>query len=237
MPFKTRKTAFKRKASGQLVDKRRPQQVRRLSRAYPRVPLGMPKERWVRLKYVQEITLNPILGGIAAHNFRCNSLFDPDFTGIGHQPLHYDQVILPYFHYTVYGSKLTATIVGQTAEANIPGYVGIFIDDDATLVYTQASQIIESSQPQSVWRTSSGIEGGQQGTPKLSLGFSTKKFFGVNALSSQQFRAASNANPSEQAVFTIWAANVAGNDPAPITALIEIEYFAKLSELRHVTQS
>ena len=49
-----------------------------------------------------------------------NSLFDPDFTGTGHQPYYFDQFATIYQRYTVIGSKLTATFTPIPAAINGP---------------------------------------------------------------------------------------------------------------------
>jgi len=37
--------------------------------------------------------------------FRANSLFDPDFTGVGHQPMYRDQIVAQYQTYKVVSAK------------------------------------------------------------------------------------------------------------------------------------
>ncbi len=194
----------------------------------------MPASKWVRLKYVQTIALDPAIASVAAHYFRANSLFDPDYTGVGHQPMNFDQVILPYDHYTVYGSKMKVTYMKNVSTASAPGAYGIFLDDNNTLTYTSAEGIIESNQRGSKWKTTSDIE---ESDRQVSVGWGAKRFFGVNSLSGNNFRAAHGGNPAEDAYFVVWFSNIAGNDPASANFMVEIEYLAKLSEKSHVAQS
>ena len=133
------------------------------------IPLGVPDTKWVRLKYVQETSIDTGLASINKIYFRANSLFDPDFTGVGHQPLHYDELNVPYDHYTVYGSKITVTVINVTGSAQVPGTMGIFLDDDTTLTYTTGDQVIESNQRQSIWRCLGGIEGWRTARTRLNL--------------------------------------------------------------------
>ena len=53
---------------------------------------GVPNSINVRLRYSDVITLTSTAGSLSKHVFRSNSLFDPDFTGVGHQPMYYDQL-------------------------------------------------------------------------------------------------------------------------------------------------
>lgn len=64
----------------------------------------MPPQLWTEHRYCQSIemfTAN-ITGLVGSqYAFRLNSLFDPDITGVGHQPLGFDQMKLFYAKYVV----------------------------------------------------------------------------------------------------------------------------------------
>ena len=51
---------------------------------------GFPDQLVVKLKYTDQINLTNIVG-YGSYVYRMNSLFDPDLTGSGHQPLGFDQ--------------------------------------------------------------------------------------------------------------------------------------------------
>ncbi len=255
MPFTTRRAGIKktnltggtRKRIEMVLAKRR---NRRPTRAIPYpdrgdagqrviagVPWGVPASKWARLRYVQEVVINPGAGLIAAHNFRANSLFDPDQTGVGHQPMNFDSLALGYQHYTVFGAKITATRVRTVTTALLPGYFGVFLNSNATLGYGSGPEVIESNEKASKWLMVGGLEGGQFGKPKVSLGFSAKKYFGVKSLSGDRFTTPIGSNPNEDVNFTIWVASIGGDDPGAMTILVEVEYLAKFTERRFVAQS
>lgn len=81
----------------------------------PVVPLmygintGFPQQIKVRLRYVDEYVMTSTAGSTVTQTFRMNSIFDPDFTGVGHQPYGHDQWSPLYTTYVVLGSKLKAT--------------------------------------------------------------------------------------------------------------------------------
>ncbi len=204
---------------------------------WARVALGFPKDKMVKLRYAQEFNINPGIGSFGFHYFRCNSMFDPDLTGTGHQPLYYDQYIAAYDHYTVHGAKIKVTYVHSGSAPQTPGYMGIFVDDNATPSYASAGEVLERGQKTSDWTTTAGNSSGNRNMPSVTLNFDAKKFFGVKSLDGAQFRVNWNANPTENANFCCWLASIGGNDPAIAYFMVEIEYYALLSEKTYVGQS
>lgn len=59
------------------------------------------------LRYCDYIDLDASVGGTAVNTFRANGLFDPDLTGIGHQPRGYDEWMTLYQKYVVKKAKIT----------------------------------------------------------------------------------------------------------------------------------
>ncbi len=56
----------------------------------------------IKFKYQTSGTLNPGVAGVAAIQvMTANGLYDPDITGVGHQPRGFDQIMALYNHYTV----------------------------------------------------------------------------------------------------------------------------------------
>ena len=70
--------------------------------------LGFSDGQIVKMRYVEEFELNPGLGSVASYVFRANGLYDPNYTGAGHQPYGFDQWMTYYNQFTVLGSKMKA---------------------------------------------------------------------------------------------------------------------------------
>lgn len=82
-----------------------------------KLQFGFPTKIITILRYYDQYTLTSTSGGIGAYVFRMNGPRDPDFTGVGHQPLYWDRYSTIYQSYRVLGSRLTATISGTTLQS------------------------------------------------------------------------------------------------------------------------
>lgn len=61
-----------------------------------------PRSMKVTLSYYEQFTISSLVPGVTPDfRFRLNSIFDPDLSGVGHQPLGYDQYALMYHQYRV----------------------------------------------------------------------------------------------------------------------------------------
>lgn len=97
----------------------------------PRNATPFPQFRVVRHKYCDTITVG---AGSAAGlrqvwQFRANSLFDPDFTGVGHQPMFHDEMAAQYGRYTVISSRIEIII---EPSATIARTMSLYTDDDTS---------------------------------------------------------------------------------------------------------
>lgn len=203
--------------------------------------LGMPSKQLVRLKYVDEITLDPSAGGIATSVFSANGMWDPYIGAGGHQPLYFDQYMANYDHYSVLGSKIKVTPLpndSQYATTSTPGAYGVIVDDDVTFSYTSLAQIVESNQSRGKWRMYSNKLTGANTSgkrPTIVQHFSAKKMIADPLGDSNKGTVASN--PSDGVFYQVWTSSVNANDPVPCSFLVELEYIALLTEPKFIAQS
>lgn len=98
------------------------------------------------LPYVDQYTLQGVAYAATfgvEQSFRLNSLFDPDFTGTGHQPYAYDQITPWYYRYQVDAVEINIRFSDPQGDGI---YVGAFIknyDDTNTLSGATISQATE----------------------------------------------------------------------------------------------
>ncbi len=73
-----------------------------------------PDRMTVKMKYVETIDLNTTATGIASNLFRLNSIYDPNYTGSGHQPTGHDQWAYFYQYYRVLRCRVRALAEATT---------------------------------------------------------------------------------------------------------------------------
>jgi len=83
----------------------------------PWMPMFPPRvKHWLR--YSTTFTGAATAGAITSTQvFRANDLFDPDFTGTGHQPMGFDQMMVWYNHFCVVESRIRIVCKNTTASA------------------------------------------------------------------------------------------------------------------------
>lgn len=79
---------------------------------------GFSDSMFVKLNYVDYIQLRP--GTMySQYVFRGNSLFDPDYTGTGHQPMYFDQYAAIYGRYRVAGCSIKVDSVNASGTSSL----------------------------------------------------------------------------------------------------------------------
>lgn len=190
---------------------------------------GFPNTILTKLRYWHYVTISGAAGARALNVFAANGIFDPDISGVGHQPLYRDQYAAIYDQYVVIGSKITAHFLNSTAVNYVCGIVG---DDDSSV-----TTVVETlgEQNNSVW----GSGGPLTGMPKtvLTMDFEPLRDFGVAAEDDGSSQTATGTNPTELWVYGVWAAAADASSGITINLAVEIEYTVKFAELLTPTQS
>lgn len=196
-------------------------------RSYP-----MPQVYKYYARYVEaSLDINPGVGGVpASHVFSLNGLYDPNITGVGHQPLGFDQLMPMYDHYCVIGAKVrfTASNLDPVTPQNL-----IMQVKDTSVVSTATSNIIENG----MCRFAVLGPLTSNSTKTLSLSVGMNKFFGKNVLDEDAYRGSVITNPNEQCFLHLQVDPLAGVDTQPIRGTLLIEYIALLREPRQLITS
>lgn len=209
---------------------------------YPTAKLGqtlvslrspVPDAFVTRLTYVGRDTLSPGAGGMDTCVVRANGMYDPDQSGVGHQPLGFDQFMALYNHWTVYSSKITVWFANLSSTASHSALVGIKLDDDTT-INGDPSTVAEHDG--CVYRF---IGNSNNAPAALTLSFSGAKWFGDRMkLSADPFMGDSTADPTEQAFFHIFCSGTNTTvDIGNVDIYYTITYHAKFIEPKTLSAS
>lgn len=104
--------------------------LRNAARKYsiPRAVTPFPNTRVCRHKYMDNIIVpSGAAGASSIYQFRANSVFDPDYTGVGHQPMFHDEMLAQYKYYTVLKCYIRIRI---PANSTTNQSVALWCDDD-----------------------------------------------------------------------------------------------------------
>lgn len=230
MPRRSRKR--RRNAPARRRKRRR---ISRKRRGVTRLLRGPINPKTVaKLTFCDQITISPV-NGIGSYIYRANSLYDPDFTSTGHQPMGFDQLMEQYSHYTVIGSKILLTVTGWTGE-----HTGaVHLSSKSTDTPSTRTEMME--RPRTRYFIADGSSTGNHTRYTLKYKFSAKKFFGTKALvgedSYKGSASSSTGNPTEVAYFHINAAGFNASDPGTLNINVRISYIAVFTEPKSYGQS
>lgn len=233
MPFKRRGP---RKPRSRALTFRRKR--RATPRRKPRVTTLLKNKTNAHLRYVTSIALDAGAAGITNHVFRANSVFDPDESGVGHQPLMFDEYTVLYEQYRVLSAKIKITPVPVDTGNHIPCLYGVYRDPDTSLTYSDGMAIIEDKRNKGGWGFA-GFNSYVSPTNQISrtTTFNAKRDMSPNA-ANNSIPTGSNPNTQEfDYYFQVWAASFQGNDPGHVNFLVQIDYIVEFSDPKHVNQS
>lgn len=184
-----------------------------------------------KLRYSTTFQLTCTSGAAATYVFRANDLFDPDYTGTGHQPMGFDQMILFYNHFVVLSAKIKATVRNKTNTS--PFTACVRVDSNVTPI-TVIDRVLEFG-----GLVTAEVDTLSSACQLLELGVDIPKFQGLNranALADSQLRGDAASSPGELVLFhvQIW-------DTAAFTSTANIdvvlEQTATFLEPRDLTES
>jgi len=92
------------------------------------------------LRYAQTNVIDVANFGTSQQVFRANSLFDPDFTGAGHQPNGFDQIIAAFNHFTVTRARIRVRVLQVNTGGGVvePGAIVLAYSDTGAFMASQA---------------------------------------------------------------------------------------------------
>jgi hypothetical protein len=182
---------------------------------------GIPDVKHVKLKYTTFLLMTGT--PTSTWKFRGNSIHDPDFTGVGGQPLGHDQWNNFYEKYMVKSSSIDVQILNNATTAG-PGNVLINLLPQDSNVTRNYQELSDSQYNKN--RFVAPVSAGQNGIFMKHF-ISTKKIMGDNVLD-DLYEADFGSNPSEQWYWTLQADNFNQFSQHSLDVKVTITYYVKL---------
>lgn len=158
-----------------------------------RGPSIMPDQTMVKLKYSASFDRTG-LGPVDNYFFRGNSLNDPDQTGVGFQPVGYDQMAAFYSRSRVLACKIKVRLLSQTTGGG--GFLRSVVLPTLSTT-TSTNPAVQASNPYAKETYFGASQGQNKGFLRNYI--TSKKMFGIKSLAQEQaYSAAINANPASQ---------------------------------------
>lgn len=201
----------------------------------PKTNTPLPAQLKTQFRYAETFSMNPSLADVAStYLFSLNGLYDPNYTGIGHQPRGFDQLMALYDHYVVIGTTITLRVANQNSSANQQALVSMILLD-GSVARTSFNDIFESQGIHKILQ----INTGGASTEEMKLDVNPNKFLGRSKpLSDPQLKGDAANNPDEQAYVQVSCINaVPGTDLGSLCFSVVIEYTTVLIEPKLPSQS
>lgn len=224
---------------------------KRFARLYRNALTGASQK--ATLIYNTVIVLDPkpdVLGstGSNTYQFCANSLYDPDQTSTGHQPMYFDNYMSVYEKYRVNFAVITVTVINHSVNTAIaddltntalsqPNYAyKLFIASDVSAGTSEfpgfMNNMIEESSPQVKWRFIAPSLNGK--LPKL------KHSASPHQLARRPFKDDSlegniGSGPLQPCWFYVGITSADGvTDPPTVSLNVHIKYYAEFYDRKYV---
>lgn len=204
----------------------------------PRRVFGFPDSLVTKLKYGSLITLTSTSNSLARQVYEMGNVYDPDYSGIGHQPMFFDQYTPIYNKYVVLGSVIKATFspianTTGTSQPSGPMLIGIIEDYDTSLAATNAEWLIESNKSKSTFLN---VATGGNNVKTIMATYSPQTSLGI-APDDDTVASLVSGNPSSRYFVNVFMTETGLATPSSCNVKVEIEYTVRFFNQKDVGQS
>lgn len=164
-----------------------------------------------KMKYAEiRAVTGPAGGGLVQYNFNLNSVYDPNLTGIGHQPYGYDQLVDLYNRYRVFKVDYAISAY-NTDSANNYSVIAAVPANETITVSGGVSELMENPRARYITQAPQASLKVLRGSISLpSLVGRTKAQY----LADDRYQALATSSPAEQAVLNVMAGVITGSSGA-----------------------
>lgn len=181
------------------------------------IKYGLPATLKMGIKYSDLVSWDLAAITLGTYTFRANDLYDPDYSGTGHQPLGFDQLMAMYNRFTVIASDITVKFNSDDTQTATSYW---FVMRKITSVETPNSLAEAIETPGSQW----GGFNVTQGPLVLKQSFNRNKDHpGVKFSDDFEFGTAAQS-PTNATYYQIAAQGSGTSNPGVVQMFAEIKY-------------
>ena len=201
---------------------------------------AFPKTTAVTMKYVEGFSLDPAAFSSAYYVFRANSVYDPNYTSTGGQPLGYDQWTPFYTRYVVVAARIKFTVHANDSTGS-QGAIGLVHVMSAPSPFTvnMATLMEQPTARYTMGNHASALGSGKGIVVRHS--FDARKFFNVSDVvdNTSTIGATVTSDPQEDVYFGCFLAGnpVATTGISKHYCIVEIEYDTIFSDPKELNAS
>lgn len=226
------------KKRGGLRRRRGPRRQWRKKSAYKRIGrgtavltqnAGVPDKVIVKMPYFENFSLINAAGPVANYFWNLNSIWDPNRSGIGHNPTGYATWNQLYNRYRVIGVK-ARVIFTAVAENTTPAIPFIYGGNETV----QGGSYEQLEQPHTKQRVL--VAGGGRNSVILTKYFNIARLAGASSttyMGSDRYQAQFGASPSEVITMTAGLQSMSGNVQPVYTCAVHLTYYVELFDRKN----
>jgi len=230
---RTSRRPIKRRSNRRVVSRRRrgSRRSRVVSRAGP-----FPGSYLTKLRYSEGAALSFPGTSVPVHyRFHINSIFDPNLTGTGHQPLGHDQFSSLYNKYRVYGMKYRITFTNR--DTNDHAEVAVILRPNAS-AHLNMETVRES--PLCVFKATLGTMGSGQGIRTCTGYASVSRIRGISKYvmrGENDYSAIIGYNPQIMPTLQVYLQNPITTNAVIVDMRVDFQYYVEFFDRKLLTQS
>lgn len=206
------------------------------SSRYVTKTVGFPQKMYVKLVYTERYDAHTNSAVYDKVVFRGNGCYDPNQSGVGHQPMYWDTYTTIYSSYRVLASSIKVNAVNHSGGSALQYciYPSIAIDTVTDISEAREQPYARTSALIGVGAVSP--DGNGYGTKHY---MKTRRTFGITKaqFGSSNWASAINTNPSSQWYWNILAQALNSSAATPWSANIKIIYYVEFFDRPTASQS
>lgn len=190
----------------------------------------IPQRFITKMKYSEQFTTDSTTG---AYRFNLNSIWDPNQSGVGHQPYGFDTLATLYNRYRVISCGWRIQVNWQSNSSAQPTLVGAIPANEA-LTFSSLSELRENPRAKYISQNYGGPIQTLNGKCYIpSLVGRTKPQY----MADDRYQATMSTSPSELAILNIMTGPNGLDTPGAATLQILLEYTVEFFDIKHLAQS